>query len=235
MGIPPGRRRTLFSVYGKAGRIFSGPMEDLRHSGAINGIARSRRVNQVASGGGDDVPSGFKDLLEPPGPHPDLAQRSAIAAYAQAQRNEHARQPITQVAGVMSTDVASITEGLTVEQAWHFLEAHGVGQVPVVNAQGVLVGLFTRAELLRTDRLPGADSHALAWRALLMQNIEDLMISPVPSVTADTDIRRVARVLLDTGLPGLPVADEHGRVNGFISRSDILRAVVADPPLDLWT
>ena len=61
------------------------------------------------------------------------------------------------------------------------------------------------------------------------------MWTPVPSVAPDTDIRRVARVLLDSGLPGLAVVDDDGRVTGFISRSDILRAVVADPPLDLWT
>jgi len=54
-------------------------------------------------------------------------------------------------------------------------------------------------------------------------------------VLAETDIRRVARVLLDIGLPGLPVVNDAGQVIGFVSRSDILRAVVADPPLDLWT
>jgi len=68
-----------------------------------------------------------------------------------------------------------------------------------------------------------------------MQSVVDLMWSPVPSVSASTDIRRLARVLLDTGLPGLPVVDDAGLVIGFASRSDILRAVVADPPLDLWT
>jgi CBS domain-containing protein len=60
------------------------------------------------------------------------------------------------------------------------------------------------------------------------------MSTPVPSVAPSTDIRRVARVLLDTGLPGLPVVDEQGLVVGFVSRSDILRAVVTEPPLDLW-
>jgi CBS domain-containing protein len=45
----------------------------------------------------------------------------------------------------------------------------------------------------------------------------------------------VAGVLLDTGLPGLPVTDEAGVLIGFISRTDILRAVAADPPLDLWS
>ena len=48
-------------------------------------------------------------------------------------------------------------------------------------------------------------------------------------------LRRVAAVLLDTGLPGLPVTDEAGVLSGFISRTDILRAVAADPPLDLWS
>jgi CBS domain-containing protein len=60
------------------------------------------------------------------------------------------------------------------------------------------------------------------------------MSTPVPCVAPDTDIRRVARVLLDTDLPGLPVVDDEGVVTGFVSRSDILRAVVTDPPLDLW-
>jgi len=45
----------------------------------------------------------------------------------------------------------------------------------------------------------------------------------------------VATVLLETGLPGLPVTDDTGRPVGFISRTDILRAVAADPPLDLWS
>jgi len=97
------------------------------------------------------------------------------------------------------------------------------------------VGLVTRADLTRADRLPGAEMHPLVWRALLAQSVVDVMWTPVPSVSLDTDIRRVARVLLDTGLPGLPVVQDNGQVIGFVSRTDILRAVVADPPLDLWT
>ena len=49
-----------------------------------------------------------------------------------------------------------------------------------------------------------------------------------------TYFRKPKVVLVETGLPGLPVVDEQGAVTGFISRSDILRAVVANPPLELW-
>jgi len=61
------------------------------------------------------------------------------------------------------------------------------------------------------------------------------MVTPVPSVEPQTDLRRVAQLLLDLGLPGLPVVADDGVVSAFISRSDILRAVVHDPPLDLWS
>jgi CBS domain-containing protein len=105
----------------------------------------------------------------------------------------------------------------------------------VTGAGGGLVGLLTRAELLNLERLPQPEAPALAWRALLMQPVSAVMLSPVPAVGEDTDLRRVARVLLDTHLPGLPVVAEDGQVTGFISRSDILRAVVHDPPLDLWS
>jgi CBS-domain-containing membrane protein len=141
---------------------------------------------------------------------------------------------LSTVADLMSRQIITLSSSATVLQAWHLLADKAVGQAPVVNAERRLVGLLTRADLMKSDRLPSPDSHALVWRALMQHSVQDIMWTPVPSVAPESDIRRVARVLLDTGLPGLPVVDEQGRVTGFISRSDILRAVVTDPPLDLW-
>ncbi len=78
-------------------------------------------------------------------------------------------------------------------------------------------------------------SPAASWVDLARRPVSEVMVSPVPTVAADTGLRRVAAVLLDTGLPGLPVTDEAGVLSGFIARTDILRAVAADPPLDLWS
>jgi len=135
----------------------------------------------------------------------------------------------------MSAQVTVLPVTADVRQGWQALLDAGVGQAPVVNAQGQLVGLLTRAELLKLDQLPTPDQAALVWRALLMQPLAEVMISPVPAVLPETDIRRVARVLLDSQLPGLPVVDADEKLLGFVSRSDILKAVVHDPPLDLWS
>lgn len=224
----------MFSVYGKAGRIFRGSMEELRHVGPVTAAARAHAVAAVGLDPEDQNPARFS-TVELPQSATDPAHRTALAAYDQVRKPEHPRQPVTQVHTVMSRTVVTLTDTLSVEAAWQVLAQNHVGQAPVVSTEGTLVGLLSRADLMRPERLPGPESHALVWRALLMQSVVDVMWTPVPSVAPSTDIRRVARVLLDTGLPGLPVVDEHGAVIGFVSRSDILRAVVADPPLDLWT
>lgn len=227
----------MFSVYGKAGRTFRGTLEELRQVGPITRVTRSAVVAPIGMDPQDQNPSHFADLVPlQPQPVPvDMARRTALAAYEQTRNPGLPRQPLTRVDAVMSSPVVTIVDTSTVEQAWQVLAQDHLGQAPVVDAGGMLIGLFTRADLLHPGRLPGPDGHAEAWAEMLAQNVVDVMWTPVPSVSVDADIRRVARVLLDSGLPGLPVADDEGRVTGFVSRSDILRAVVADPPLDLWT
>ena len=225
----------MFSVYGTAGRMFRGSLEELRKVGPASALMRTQRVGAAGQDAQERSPSQFSDLLPTPPAPLDVAHRSAVAAYAQTTKPDGPRQPLTRVDAIMSTAVVTIADTSTVEEAWALLARQGMGQAPVVTEAGVLVGLLSRADLMRPDRLPGPESHALVWRALLAQSVVEVMWTPVPSVAPDTDIRRLARVLLDTGLPGLPVVDDEGRVIGFVSRSDILRAVVADPPLDLWT
>jgi len=223
----------MFSVYGVSGQLFRGSLEQLRHIGGVGAVARSNSLQSVGREGREHPADVFAGLAQP-GVR-DETHRSALAAYAQTQQVELAqRHPLKLVADLMSSFVITIADSATVLEAWENLAQHGVGQAPVVNQATTLVGLLSRADLLRPQYLPTPGSSAVAWQALLAQSVCDIMSTPVPSVAPDTDIRRVARVLLDTDLPGLPVVDGQGLVCGFISRSDILRAVVTEPVLDLW-
>ena len=220
----------MFSVYGETGRLFKGAMEELRHVESVKAVSRARAVDR----GG---------LFSPVDPSPQATPPAAahaghpnpLGAYAQAASVQPQRRPLTRVAEVMSRSVITVPARMPVLEAWQLLGQQGVSQAPVIGAHGQLVGLLTRAELLRPDRLSLPSTNVPAWRAMLAKPVSDIMWSPVPAVDEDTDIRRVARVLLDTHLPGLPVVNEGGSVTGFVSRTDILRAVVHDPPLDLWT
>jgi len=225
----------MFAIHGTSGQMFRGPLEELRKIAPTLRVGRARAVSALASPSVDPEVSSAQVMpevaLQPAG----SPQRQAINEYASIQSPKPQRHPLTRVFDVMSGSVLTVLDSASVLDAWQTLADQGLGQAPVVNAQGGLVGMITRGELLGPDRLPGPDTHVLTWRAMLMQPVTSLMITPVPSVEPQTDLRRVAQLLLDLGLPGLPVVADGGVVSGFISRSDILRAVVHDPPLDLWS
>lgn len=56
-------------------------------------------------------------------------------------------------------------------------------------------------------------------------------------ITADpiSDIRRVAQVMQEYHLSGVPIVNDQDSLMGIVSRSDMLRAVTNDPPLNMWS
>ena len=148
------------------------------------------------------------------------------AAYEGARHPFAPRHAVVCVQELMTSPAFTVDAQASLQTALDLLQQQGLRQAPVVDAKGALVGLLelTAIYRLQSQALPLTDHPVLAH-----------MQSPVPSVAPGTDIRRLARVLLDTGLPGLPVTADNGDLRGFISRTDLLRAMVAEPPLDLWT
>lgn len=223
----------MFAIYGTSGQIFYGPFEELRQ------VARTLRTAAIKplSPAHERVPFALPGLAgEGGGGHaaPRPATGQALQAYAQVQQPAPTRHPLSRVVDIMSSEPQLLLDSSTVWDGLRFLVDRGVGQAPVVNAAGQLVGLLTRAQLFQPEHLPDPEASPLVWRARSQQPVSEWMVSPVPSVEPDTDIRRLASALLDLGLPGLPVVSPQGQVIGFVSRSDILKAVAHDPPLDLW-
>ncbi|MDC8771506.1 CBS domain-containing protein [Roseateles albus] len=231
----------MFTVYGLNGRIFSGRLEGLRELSAVQSVARVRAVEAVTRRG-DDAASGV--ILAGPAPDTTLAAlggaepapRAAIAAYTQAQAltvdGGAERRVLSWVEQLMSLELHTVPLASTVAQGLAILSQARVGQAPVVNEQGRLVGL-----LLRADLLPGPANFqdAQAWSEWLAAPVSAVMWSPVPAARPDTPIREVAQALLELRLPGLPVVDDRGDMLGFLSRTDILRALTREAPLNLWS
>ncbi len=222
----------MFHLFTVSGRVFSGGPEQIRDMRPTTPVARVRRVTR-AGADFDEQPQAQRQ--SPPPLAGDVGRHGALAEYAATgQRAGPQRHPLTHVSDVMSQPVLTVALDATVLQAWRQLAEHGYAQAPVVDAKGQLVGMFLRAGLMHAELIESAISDTANLRKLLMQTVAERMATPVPAATPDTELRRVAHVLIDAGLPGMPVVDEQGAVIGFVSRTDIMRAVVADPPLDLW-
>ena len=220
-----------FFVFGPMGQVYRGGAQGISQVLPVQAVQRPQAVRRA-----DGVP-----LHAAPKPLPVASTPSrwqeAVRAYVQTEQPDPSeRRPLTQVRDVMTPHAISVHPDARANDAWQMLAERRVAQAPVVDAQGHVVGLLLRADLAPEQLLPAAGDVQNVQKAIALARrpVSEVMVSPVPTVAPDTSLRRVAQVFLQTGLPGLPVTDAQGTLQGFISRTDILRAVAADPPLDLW-
>jgi CBS domain-containing protein len=61
-----------------------------------------------------------------------------------------------------------------------------------------------------------------APREIRAMRVRDVMTTTVATVTPDRPLRDVARLLVDRGISGVPVVDDHGAVLGIVSEADFL-------------
>jgi len=222
----------MFYVFGINGPMYQGGADRLSHITSVRGAQRPSALRAGASG-----VEGREAQARTPQAHTGLTARAqgAVSAYLGTEQGpKEERHQLHLVSDVMTRGAVTVTPMLLVEQAWQVLASKKIAQAPVLDAQGRVVGLLLRADMAPLALLPepGAIHEAMA---MARRPVAEAMISPIPTVSEDTDLRLLAHVLLDTGLPGLPVTDDLGHLSGFISRTDILRAVTSNPPLDLWS
>lgn len=220
----------MFYVFGINGPMYQGGADRLNHITAVRGVSRPSGLRPGASG-----VEGKEARVRNPQTSLTARAQGAVAAYLGTEQGpKEERHQIYRVSDVMTRGAVTLTPDLRVEQAWHVLAEKRIAQAPVLNDSGMVVGLLLRADMAPLELLPepGALHQAIAQAK---RPVHEVMITPVPTVSADTELRQVTNVLLETGLPGLPVTDDAGHLSGFISRTDILRAVVSEPPLDLWS
>lgn len=147
--------------------------------------------------------------------------------------------PVT-VGQVMTTGVLTIRPTATFQEIVTLLLDYEISGLPVVDADGVLVGIVSEADLiskeaygaeaarrrhlkLLRDHLHGQDT---AWvQKAAAREARELMTSPVRTVSPDDDLSVAARIMLTEHVKRLPVVSD-GKLVGMLARHDLLRPLV---------
>jgi acetoin utilization protein AcuB len=206
----------MFSVYGVTGQVFSGTLEAMDR---VHRLSRARNVREIARDGEE---FGVEAILSRP-------TQEAVRAYRAMLPEELERGPLVHAGQVMSRPAIVVRDNASAADAWRTLRDRLIRQAPVLDGAGNLVGIVCERDLLTIIDVEGG-----VVIENLRRQVRDVMTTPVIAAAPVTDIRRVAAAMLSGGVDGVPVVSEDGRMLGFVSRSDVLRAVIQDPPLSLW-
>jgi CBS domain-containing protein len=122
------------------------------------------------------------------------------------------------VANVMHRGVVQCTSDTPIPQVARLMTQHDVSAIPVVDADGFLVGIITRTDLVALR------AHDDYWREMLAEHV---MVHSVHTITPEETVAEASRRLSDHKIHRLIVvemdATQRARPVGVISQTDIVR------------
>ena len=138
------------------------------------------------------------------------------------------------VVDVMTADVVSAQPEWSLKQAARVMIDAGVSGLPVIGDNGMVVGIITEADFIATEagRTVGRqrlfDTVFGEKRTRTPSTVEAAMTRSPIVVDRNTTIAEAARRKLLRPVKRLPVVDPNDRLEGIVSRGDILVAFARD-------
>jgi CBS domain-containing protein len=149
------------------------------------------------------------------------------------------------VRDVMTAKVQTVTPTTTVRQIAKILVDGGFSGVPVVDDDGLPVGMVTESDLIALATTAERDVGREWWLTHLAEGeplspefiayldqtertARDVMAAPVVTVAETTELPEVARLFISYKIKRLPVLRE-GKMVGIVSRADLVRRIANEP------
>jgi CBS domain-containing protein len=130
------------------------------------------------------------------------------------------------VRDVMTRGPVTIRSTATVGTAWKTMRARRLRHLPVLGADGRLVGILTDRDLRQVILDPDIQAQlGAAPRALNVLTVGEVMTWGAVTVRPDSDLREAARVMHAHKIGALPVVD-HGRLVGILAETDLVKTFI---------
>lgn len=130
----------------------------------------------------------------------------------------------------MSRPVITVSPGDSIKEAARLLVTYAVSALPVVDAQGDVVGIVSEADLLPMEARPDPRAQATPLKPTAgtgPHSVADVMTSRVVTVPAVSEVWQAARTMIESGVKRLPVMSGR-RLVGIVSRRDLVKVIARE-------
>ena len=129
------------------------------------------------------------------------------------------------VKDVMTTEVVVVRRGATFKEMALALRRFRVSALPVVDADGKVIGVVSGADMLAKEVPLGVFDELVHHKEVHKAaglTAGDLMTHPAVTVRPEDSVEHAARLMYNLRIKRLPVVDAGGGLVGVISRTDLL-------------
>lgn len=183
------------------------------------------------------------DRVKPTPPSPTISQNDEVRetknphslyaknTYQYVAQPDGKRKPVEKAVQIMTSPVHTLTKSSSLELAWMQFKKYGIRHMPVVNTQDELCGILSDRDILKAWAVINAQTR----KSLKDVEIGEIMVNQVLAGTPDTSIRELAEAMTVRRIGAIPLLNKALEVVGVVTRSDILRTIMNQAPMELWT
>ncbi len=131
----------------------------------------------------------------------------------------------TQIKEIMTKRVITVNPDDRLVHARRLMIDNDIARLVVVNS-GVIIGIITAKDVAKTvidfkKRVPEKYQHSQI-RNLFVQEV---MSQTIETTTKEATIPEVAKIMIEKEFSGMPVADDKNKVQGIVSKTDLLKYI----------
>ena len=136
------------------------------------------------------------------------------------------------VVELMTRDVATVTPETSLRDAASLLATRNISGVPVVDASGTVVGVFSEADILAKVSGERPRGGLLGWLLeadvalddkIRARTVGEAMTAPVITIAPTRPVHEAAARMVSESVNRLPVVED-GNLVGIVTRADLVRA-----------
>lgn len=209
----------MFAIYNIQGRAFRDSMEALKkvrrpHSAeAVDSQQNTTQDETIVIQGTAQAESS---------PQANGVHGSqGIQAYRQM-LHANEKTVIVHAYQIMTHPVSTLLGSLTVVEAYEEFEKYSYNQFPVFTSQLDLIGMVSRVQVLS------------AYQETPLKTLAEIIEDDIITADPVSDVRRIAQVMHEYKLSAIPIVNDQDKLVGLVSKTDILKALIMDPPLSMW-
>ena len=128
----------------------------------------------------------------------------------------------------MTSDVITVTPDVSIMKAARIMKDSNIRRLPVVDSEGSLVGIVSDRDIrdASPSKATTLDMHELNY-LLSELKVKDIMTKKPKSAKRDSPVEALALMMVKYNFGGVPIVDDHNKVCGIITDSDIFQVLTS--------
>lgn len=208
----------MFAMYDDYGLNFRSTLDrlyDLQH------VTASQKIKDTLD---DKNNQSFEEQL-----YKGKITKQAKDKYKQM-TNLDTRIEIHHIEQIMSSNIITVEDSISIKECYDLMIEHNIEQLPISADNALhLKGLITKNAIL--DYLVTDISYA---KKNIYKTIHEISTKKIITTDPISDIRRVAKVMIDFNIHSIPVVNSEDILVGIVSQNDMTRAISSIPHIQIF-